>query len=71
MEFNEFIQWAFLGVVTGGVWILYQMKSTMNELNIKLAVFVERLEHHQEKIDGMEFRLREIEKKANSCIKHK
>lgn len=69
MEFNEFIQWAFLGVVTGGVWVLYQMKGSMNELNIKLAVFVERLEHHQEKIDGMELRLRDIEKKTNLCTR--
>lgn len=71
MEFNEFIQWAFLGVVTGGVWILYQMKSSMNELNTNLAVIVERLEHHQEKLQGIEVRLRDIETRTSVCLRSK
>jgi len=71
VEFNEFIQWAFLGVVTGGVWILYQMKSSMNELNTNLAVIVERLEHHQEKLQGIEVRLRDIETRTSVCLRSK
>jgi hypothetical protein len=71
MQFNDFIQWAFLGVISGGVAILYAMKGTMNELNVKLAVFVERLEHHGELIDKIELRLSEIEVCSKKCINHK
>lgn len=62
MQFNEFIQWSFLGLVSGGVVILWQMKASMNDLNTKLAVFVERLGHHQEKLESFEIRLNTIER---------
>ena len=71
MEFSAFIQWAFLGVITGGVGILYQMKGSMNELNTKLAVFVERLEHHQEKLDKLEGRLDSMERITLACEFHR
>jgi hypothetical protein len=71
MEFSAFIQWAFLGVVSGGVVILYQMKSSMNDLNVKLAVFVERLEHHQEKLDRLENRLDTMERVTTTCEFHR
>lgn len=66
MEFNEFIQWSFLGIVTAGVGILYQMKGSMNNLNTKLAVFVERLQNHQEKLNDFSIRLKSVEDKTSS-----
>jgi len=71
MEFSGFMQWCFLGIVSAGVGILYQMKSSMNDLNIKLAVFVERFEHHQEKLERLETRFDKVETCSIKCINHK
>jgi len=62
MQFSDFMQWSFLGIVSGGVIILWQMKSSMNDLNTKIEVFVERLGHHQEKLESFGLRLNTIER---------
>lgn len=65
------MQWSFLGIVSAGVGILYQMKGSMNDLNVKLAVFVERLEHHQEKLERLELRFEKFDNCTIKCINHK
>ena len=71
MEFTSFTEWCFLGIVSAGVGILYQMKSSMNDLNVKLAVFVERFEHHQEKLEKLEDRFDNLNNCTIKCINHK
>ena len=71
MDFTAFMQWCFLGLVSAGVAILYRMKDSMNELNTKLAVFVERLEHHQEKLERLEIRFEKFDNCTIKCINHK
>jgi hypothetical protein len=71
MDFPGFIQWAFLGLITAGVGILYQMKASMNDLNTKLAVFVERLSHHETRLEKLDKRLDNMERVTVACEFHR
>ena len=61
MDFNAFIEWAFLGVVTGGVYVLWQIKGSVEKLNIKIAVLVTEHTQAKETIDDHESRIRDLE----------
>lgn len=63
MQFSEFIQWSFLGVVTGGVYILWQMKESVSSLNTKIEVLIQQHEESRKDIDDHESRLRQLERK--------
>lgn len=62
MQFSSFIEWAFLGLVGGGVYILWQMKESMNSLNTKIEVLIQQHEQARKDIDDHEFRIRDLEK---------
>lgn len=55
MIFTDFIQWAFLGVCSGGVVVLWQMKAELQDLKITLA---KGLENHEVRITIVEKDLR-------------
>ena len=61
MDFSNFIEWAFLGVTTGGVWILWEMKKSVDGLNVKIAVLISQHEQSRSDIDDHELRLRQLE----------
>lgn len=63
MQFSEFIQWSFLGVVSGGVYILWQMKESVSSLNTKIEVLIQQHEESRKDIDDHESRLRQLERK--------
>lgn len=58
MDFSAFKEWVFLGVVSSGVYILWQMKENMSQMNAKLEVLIVRHESAEQKIDDHETRLR-------------
>lgn len=62
MQFGAFIEWAFLGLVGGGVAILWQMKESMNTLNEKISVLIYQHEQARQDIDDHETRIRDLEK---------
>jgi len=62
MQFANFIEWAFLGVVSGGVYILWQMKESVSDLNTKIEVLIQQHEESRKDIDDHEDRLRELER---------
>ena len=62
MNFGAFIEWAFLGVTTGGVWILWLMHQSVNELNTKIAVLIAQHEQTTSDIKDHEGRIRNLEK---------
>lgn len=64
MAFPEFMQWAFLGLVTGGVYVLWQMKESVSDLNSKIEVLIVRHEKAEQTIEDHEDRLRKIEKES-------
>jgi len=58
MEFQEFAKWLFYGLMgsvgTYGVYILNQMKDSVEKLNINVAVVIERTENHEKRLDRLE-----------------
>lgn len=62
MQFTAFIEWAFLGLVGGGVYILWQMKESMSDLNAKIEILIVKHELAEIKIRDHEDRLRELER---------
>lgn len=54
MDFNSFKDWAFLGLLSGGVYILYALKNSVDQLNISIAVVIERMNNHEKRIDKLE-----------------
>lgn len=61
MQFTSFIEWAFLGVTSGGVFILWQMKENISSLNAKIEVVIVTLGHTENKVNDHEDRLRNLE----------
>lgn len=62
MEFSAFVQWGFLGLVGGGVTILWQMKESMNSLNEKIGILIVQHEQARKDLDDHEERIRDLEK---------
>lgn len=62
MTYTQFTEWAFLAVITGGVWVLYQMKESLNAISSKIEVMVMEHERARSDIDDHEDRIRDIEK---------
>lgn len=56
MNFSEFMQWAFLAILAGGVGILWKMYESLNELNIKMAVVITQMNAHEVRIQKLEYR---------------
>ena len=54
MNFAEFKDWAFLGLLGGGVTILYMLKASVDQLNIQIAIVIERMNNHEKRIDRLE-----------------
>lgn len=68
MSFDKFIQWAFLGLVSGGV--VYGMRfaavisKSIGELNIKLATLLERTAGHSREIEEHTGRINRLEREV-------
>lgn len=62
---NEMIQYGFYGlmsfVATWGVAVLSNMKTSIDTLNIKLAIVIERSDHHDKMLDRHDTRLSKLE----------
>lgn len=63
LNFSEFVQWAFLALVSGGVYILWQMKESISSLNTKMEVLIVRQEKLDLGQDDHEKRIRNLEQK--------
>lgn len=61
MTFAEFQQWAFLGIVTYGTYVLREMNKNMASLNEKVAVLMAGHEESGKKFDDHESRIRTLE----------
>lgn len=54
MDFSEFQNWAFLGLLSSAVIILGWMGQLMMSMNIKLAVILEKISYHETRISKLE-----------------
>jgi hypothetical protein len=54
MDFVAFKDWALLGLLTCGVYIMYLVLVSLERLNVKMAVVIERLSNHDKRIERLE-----------------
>lgn len=62
---NEMIQYAFYalmsGVATYGVAVLSSMRTSIDTLNVKIAIVIERSDQHDKRLDKHDNRLEKLE----------
>lgn len=66
MQFSQFMEWAFLGLLTCGIYILWDMKRTISDLNMHVVVIIEKVSRHEREIEDHDKRLRDIEIHKNA-----
>lgn len=67
MKYPDLIDWAFKGIISGGVVFgvtaASGMRQSMDDLNSKLAVIIEKTARNERDLDKHEDRLRVLEMK--------
>lgn len=65
MRFHHFITWVFYGALAFAgyrvVEIMDRLESSVNELNVKMAIVIQQNAIHERQIDSHEGRLRQLE----------
>ncbi len=54
MDFRGFKDWALLGLLTIGIFFLGRIESSVNELNVKIAVVIEKTNNHERRLENLE-----------------
>lgn len=54
MDFSAFKDWIMLGLLGGGVYILWGLKGSIDILNIQIAVVISRVDGHEKRIGKLE-----------------
>lgn len=64
MDFNKFIEWAFQGLLAGaavyGVNVLSSIKNSVNELNAKIAIIIEKTAWHEKWLEKHDEEIKKI-----------
>lgn len=67
MDFNAFVQWAFLGLITscfiGGVKVLVDIKKGVDDLNVQMAKLLEKTTNHERELSRLDARISALEQK--------
>jgi hypothetical protein len=67
MDFNQFVQWAFYGLLSGAVIvavnILKHLSESVDKLNERVAIIIEKVSLHEKRLDKHEEKIEELEKK--------
>lgn len=65
MDFQKFIEWAFMAILSGGViWaasFLGKISQSINELNEKVAIILTRSDGHEKQISSLSERVHTLE----------
>lgn len=68
-NFQHFVEWCFYGVLGGAsvyaVSILGSMKDSIDKLNEKIAVIIEKTQWHEKELERHNYRISNLEKKDN------
>ena len=64
-NFAQFVQWGFYGMISGcilyAVKILSDLEKSVESLNLKVGVIIEKTSQHEKQIDMHDNRLRRLE----------
>ena len=63
MEFEAFKDWALLGLLSGALWMIWQLKQSLIELKITVAVLAERMLSVNDRIMAMHTRMDLLDKR--------
>lgn len=63
MNFNGFKDWIMLGLLTVGVYFVGNLASGVNDLNLKMAVFTEKVLVHDRQLEKHDTRIERLEHK--------
>ena len=62
---RDLIEFAFLPVLSAGVFVLWDVNKNINSLNVQVSVLIERSSSYKEEIDSLKRRLDRIEEKQS------
>lgn len=72
MQFSEFLTWGFTGLISGiliyGVKVLQDIKSSVDELNERMATIIEKTAWHEREMEKMSNRIVSLESKLFTNI---
>lgn len=58
MEYAEIAKWFFYSMASGisgyGVYLIKQLVASIADLNVKVAIIIERTENHEKRLDRLE-----------------
>ena len=70
VDFTKFVEWAFLSILTGSVvWsakFLAMISKSISQLNLQVALILERIATQQKEIDNQKSRIVDLEKEINN-----
>lgn len=65
MTFDQFRDWVFMGIssglASGLLYVLWQMKKTLDNLTVQVAVMIEKDKNHEKTFESHNKRLERIE----------
>lgn len=65
MKFDEFLSWGFTGLISGiliyGVKVLQDIKSSVEELNERMATIIEKTSWHEKEMERLNGKIEMIE----------
>lgn len=63
ITFRDLVEFAFLPVLSAGVFVLWDLNKNVNSLNIQVGVLVAQTTSSKERLDSFEKRLEKLEDK--------
>jgi hypothetical protein len=65
MQFDSFLSWGFTGLISGiliyGVKVLQDIKSSVEQLNERMATIIEKTQWHEKEMERLNSRISVIE----------
>ncbi len=65
MQFDTFLSWGFTGLISGiliyGVKVLQDIKSSVEQLNERMATIIEKTQWHEKEMERLNSRISVIE----------
>jgi chaperonin cofactor prefoldin len=67
-SFRDMIEFLFLPVLTAGVFVLWDLNKSVNNLNVQVGVLIANTSTNEKRIDAVEKRIDNLESRINGAI---